>query len=66
MYIANFSFLAQFGGELLNEQTEKTKERTTKNHIFEAVKGCDWTESSRPPNDTFEAPTKWAYQISAF
>ena len=41
MYIPDFSFFAQFGGELCEEQTQK-KENPTKKSLFRGCQGMIW------------------------
>ena len=48
MYISNFKFLAEFGGELCEEQLRKT---TEKSHNREC-EGCNDAEMSRTPKGT--------------
>ena len=55
MYIPNFKFLAQFGGELCEEQT-KNKINLPKNHIFWAMRGWDGTEKLRPSKKHIQGP----------
>ena len=63
MYIPNFSFLAQFGGELREEQTQKEIKRP-KNYFFGTVTGWNRVEKLRLPKRGIRASTKCTYLIS--
>ena len=45
MYIPNFSFLAQFGGELYEEQTQKMRKmrKFDQKPLFGGCEGVEWS-----------------------
>ena len=57
-------FLAQFGRELCEGQTQKIRKNDQKTHTFEAVKGRKGDEWTRLPKSISTTFTKYAYQIS--
>ena len=65
MYIPDFSFLAQFGGELCEEQTRKIRKPNQKTTSFRLLRGEMELKSLDPKKGKYTALTKCTSEWSA-
>ena len=65
MYIPDFRFMAQFEGELCEEQTQKIRKNSPKTHVLGTMKGWNEAEKLTLTKGTSRDPTKYTYLISA-
>ena len=63
MYITKFRFLAQFVGELCEEQIQKLGKNDIKTTFLGLRGNATRVEKSRPPKGTSKALTRYKYQI---